>query len=47
MTKQYERTVNLETGETTDRELTEAEIAELANVKSVAEMQAEQLPTAP
>ena len=30
MTKQYERIVNLETGETTDRELTKAEISELS-----------------
>jgi hypothetical protein len=41
MTKQYERIFNVETGETTDRELTQAEIAALANVKSVAEMQLE------
>jgi hypothetical protein len=41
MTKQIERIINLETGETTERELTQAEIAELASRKSVAEMQAE------
>jgi hypothetical protein len=37
-----ERIYNLATGETTERELTQAEITELANTKSVAEMQAEQ-----
>jgi hypothetical protein len=42
MTKQIERIINLETGETTERELTQAEITDLANTKSVAEMQAEQ-----
>ena len=40
MTKQIERIFNAETGETKERELTQAEIAELANTKSVAEMQA-------
>jgi hypothetical protein len=39
MTKQYERIVDVTTGETTERELTQAEINELANTKSVAEMQ--------
>jgi hypothetical protein len=39
MTKQIERIFNLATGETTERELTQAEIAELANIKSVGEMQ--------
>jgi hypothetical protein len=37
-----ERIVDVTTGETTERELTQAEIAELASIKSVAEMQAEQ-----
>ena len=40
MTKQIERIFNAETGETKERELTQAEIAELSNLKSVAEMQA-------
>jgi hypothetical protein len=31
MEKQYERIINLETGETTERELTQAEIAALAD----------------
>lgn len=32
MTKQFERIFNLETGEITERELTQAEIAALADV---------------
>jgi hypothetical protein len=42
MTKQIARIIDLSTGETTERELTQAEIADLASTKSVAEMQAEQ-----
>lgn len=41
MTKQIERIFNIETGQTTERELTEAEIAQLAKIKSVTDMQAE------
>jgi hypothetical protein len=36
-----ERIYDVATGETTERELTQAEIAELSSTKSVAEMQAE------
>jgi len=42
MTNQIERIINAETGEITERELTQAEINELAKITSVADMQAEQ-----
>ena len=42
MTKQIERMINLQTGEVTERELTQVEINELAKITSVADMQAEQ-----